>query len=332
MRLIGTLPDTAQARRFVAYLHTVGIESSEEDSSAGRQIWIRDEDLVEQAKSEFETFRSDPAASKYLAAEKQSRELAKTEQTERAKRRDRVLTGKDIWSSVGGPPASRLTVTWALIGASVVASLLIGLGPPQPDNWAWEWGRFGSSSAVVSYVREAAARGEPVENLPFTVAFARVLQGQVWRLFTPMFFHFSVMHLVFNMLAFYQLGGQIENRLRAWRYLLLMLFFAGVGVATPALAPLEWGGSINTGGMSAVVYGCFGYILIKTLIEPDSGYRLSAFFAAVLIGWHLITSFPDGEAYFGSIVSNVDAWGHGGGFVAGVVAAGATYLINKSRA
>lgn len=332
MRLIGTLPDTAQARRFVAYLHTVGIESTEEEAAAGRQIWIRDEDLVERAKVELDAFRLDPAASKFLDAEKQSRELSKSEQTERAKRRDRVVTGKEIWTSVGGPPASRLTVTWAMIGASVVIFALIGFGPPQPDNWAWEWGRFGSPQAVVEYATDAAHRGEPIERLPFTVAFARVLQGQVWRLFTPMFFHFSVMHLVFNMIAFYQLGGQIEDRVRAWRYLLLVLFFAGVGVATPALAPLAWGGSINTGGMSAVVYGCFGYILIKTLIEPNSGYRLSAFFAAILIGWHLITSFPNGEAYFGPMVSNVDAWGHGGGFVAGVVAAGATYLFKQSRA
>jgi GlpG protein len=333
MRLIGTLPDTAQARRFVAYLHTLGIESNEEDAAAGRQIWIRDEDSVARAKAELDAFRLDPAASKFLAAEKQSRELARSEQTERAKRRDRVVTGRDIWSSVGGPPSRRLTVTWALIGASIVCTLLIGAGTKNiSTNWAWKQGQFWSELDVARYRAESLATGEPAEGVPLDLIFGKILQGQVWRLVTPIFFHFSVAHIVFNLLWLYQLGGQMEDRLRAWRYLLLVLFFAIAGNLAQALSPASLDQGASFGGMSGVVYGCFGYVWLKTMLEPRSGYRLSILAVFLMIGWHVLTSMPGNDQLFGDSIANVGTWAHGGGLAAGALAAAATYLYNKSRA
>ncbi|HEV7281430.1 MAG TPA: rhomboid family intramembrane serine protease [Pirellulaceae bacterium] len=332
MRLIGTLPDTAQARRFVAYLHTVGIESSEEAAAAGRQIWVRDEDAVERARSEMERFREDPAGSKYLAAEKQSRELAKSEQTEKAKRRDRVVTGKDIWTSVGGPPSRRLTVTWALIGASVVCTVLIGANNPDSTNWAWQWGQFWSEGDVARYQATALLEGEPAENVPLSLIFGEISKGQIWRLVTPIFFHFSITHILFNMLWLYQLGGQIEDRVRAWRYVALVLFFAVAGNLAQALSPSSLNEGIGFGGMSGVVYGCFGYVWLKTILEPRAGYRLSMLAVFLIIGWHILTSMPGNGQLFGGSVANVGTWAHGGGLAAGALAAVASYLYKKSRA
>lgn len=53
---------------------------------------------------------------------------------------------------------------------------------------------------------------ELAEKLKQATIWDGVLSGQVWRLVTPIFMHFSIMHLVFNGWAFLDFGGQIERQ------------------------------------------------------------------------------------------------------------------------
>ena len=41
--------------------------------------------------------------------------------------------------------------------------------------------------------------------------FKDILGGQIWRIITPIFLHFSILHIFFNMYWLYELGGQIEK-------------------------------------------------------------------------------------------------------------------------
>ena len=57
-----------------------------------------------------------------------------------------------------------------------------------------------------------------------------VKSGQYWRLITPIFVHFGIMHIVFNSLWLWELGGAIERTSQTWKLGALVL---GIGVALP---------------------------------------------------------------------------------------------------
>ena len=52
-----------------------------------------------------------------------------------------------------------------------------------------------------------------------------IVQGEYWRLFTPMFLHGSILHLGFNMYALYIFGPGLERYYGHGRFILL--FFLG---------------------------------------------------------------------------------------------------------
>lgn len=62
-----------------------------------------------------------------------------------------------------------------------------------------------------------------------------ILAGEVWRLFTPVFLHADLWHLLFNMLALYWAGQQLE-RLHGSREFVLFYLAAGVGANVVYLA------------------------------------------------------------------------------------------------
>ena len=80
--------------------------------------------------------------------------------------------------------------------------------------------------------------------------------GQIWRLISPIFIHYSPLHLLFNLFWIYDLGLMIETRRGTWRLLAIVLIcalasnFGEFFWEIPALP--------GFGGMSGVVYGLFG--------------------------------------------------------------------------
>ena len=88
-------------------------------------------------------------------------------------------------------------------------------------------------------------------------------QYQIWRLISPDFVHFSVMHLVFNLLMLWFLGGQVEYRQGRAR---LLLLFVACSVV-PNIAQYFESGPLF-GGMSGVVYGLVGYCWLWNRLHP----------------------------------------------------------------
>ena len=115
-------------------------------------------------------------------------------------------------------------------------------------------------------------------------------EGQWWRVITPIFIHFGIVHLVFNLMWLYDLGGAIESRWRA-RHLLMLVVLCGV-LANGAQYVINWDfqdgfrqWNALSGGMSGVVYGLFGYLWIRGRRDPSLGLQLNQQTVLLMMGW-----------------------------------------------
>ena len=101
-----------------------------------------------------------------------------------------------------------------------------------------------------------------------------------WRWFTPALMHFSVLHIVFNLLWWWQLGGLIESRQGSARLLLIF----GVGAALPHLLQWWWQGP-DFGGLSGVVYALLGYVWLTGRLRPQAGIQVPGGVMIMMLLW-----------------------------------------------
>ena len=129
----------------------------------------------------------------------------------------------------------------------------------DPDHESWEM----MDQAEIRY------RNAKIEELRATPA-RDIVKGQVWRAVTPIFLHFGIMHIVFNMMWLWQFGLVLETRFRSLRFLALVLFVAIASNSAQAFFD-----GTNFGGMSGVNYGLFGFLLARSKLHPDPGFVLN---------------------------------------------------------
>jgi len=149
---------------------------------------------------------------------------------------------------------------------------------------------------------------------PFTFEAGRIQFGsidyQYWRIFTPSFLHFGWLHLVFNCLWLWELGGKIE---RSFGSLVLLAQFFSIA-AMSNLAQSMWTGPSLFGGMSGVVYGLLGFCWIESRINPASSLCLPSVLLWFMLGWLFVCMVGLVEAVgFGAIANSA----HVGGLLAG---------------
>jgi len=90
-------------------------------------------------------------------------------------------------------------------------------------------------------------------------------EGQIWRLVTPAFLHFGLLHIAFNSVLFLILGVGLEKRLGGWLLLGCLLLWACVS----NVAQLLYVGSPFFGGLSGVVTAMFGARLSLGYLRPS---------------------------------------------------------------
>lgn len=134
-----------------------------------------------------------------------------------------------------------------------------------------------------------------------------IAAGQIWRLFTPMFLHIGLEHLVLNMVTLYFIGAQIERMFGAKLYLLIYLSSGICG----NLASFAFNSSISAGSSTAI-FGIFGSFLMLVEYLRNNVYlrHLGKNFIIFII-LNVVFSFA----------SNVDLSGHLGGLLAGFLLA-----------
>ncbi len=97
-----------------------------------------------------------------------------------------------------------------------------------------------------------------------------VRHGELWRLMTPSFVHFSPWHLIENAVWFPIFGTLIEKRQGAWKLAGWVLL---IGVVSNFAEYLRYGPGF--GGFSGVISGLFGFIWMRNRFDPASRLQLN---------------------------------------------------------
>ena len=178
-------------------------------------------------------------------------------------------------------PSSTPVVTYTLMGLCIGIYLL---------QWATQ------SLLGIDY---PAALGLKVNDL--------IIQGQFWRLVTPMFLHGSILHIALNMYALMIFGPGLERYYGHWRYLALYLVsgFAGnVASFLFSLAPSL--------GSSTAIFGLLGaeaVFLYRNRKLFGSSARNALINLITIAVINLVIGLSPG----------IDNWGHIGGLIGGVL-------------
>jgi len=265
MRLIGYLQNEIHAKRFSNFLYSKDIESEIEQHASGRwEIWILDENCIERAKSLLDQFNQRPDDPSFSTSARAASRKKKRDEKIQTGKRSRVIDGRTLFYK---PPVPLGIVTIILIGISIVVAVITYLGENE----------YFVKPLLITEYREEGDYIYWQSDLP------EICHGQVWRLFTPMFLHFNILHILFNMLWLRDLGSIIEAYKGWWMLLLLGFVIAGVSNVAQFLVsgPLF-------GGMSGVVYGLLGYVWMQGKFNPASKLRLQSQTVHLMIFWFFI--------------------------------------------
>jgi rhomboid protease GlpG len=214
--------------------------------------------------------------------------------------RERVNEAVSSPVFVGGrwqPSPRHAPMVLAMIVIGVVVSFFTNLGQNRLatylmiiDPTVYPWGSM----------------AERIQALSATLA-----NGEIWRLLTPDFLHFSWAHIVFNAVMLWFLGSQIE-----WfdgRQRLLVLFVV-VSLLSNGLQYLVSGPLF--GGLSGVVYGILGYCWLSQRRRPR--FQFPPALVTFAVAWMVVGFTPFTEMMGLGRMANE---AHLGGFLAGLALA-----------
>lgn len=150
-----------------------------------------------------------------------------------------------------------------------------------------------------------------------------VPKGEYWRLITPIFLHFGVMHIVFNTLWLWDLGRRVELLQGGLRMFgIVMVIGLGSNIAQFMYADVA-----IFGGMSGVIYGLLGYGWIWSLVLPEQSLHIPKAVIIFMLVW-LVLCFMGFASLMG--VGDVANAAHLGGLIMGMLMGLGAGLIEKS--
>jgi len=132
-----------------------------------------------------------------------------------------------------------------------------------------------------------------------------IVRGEVWRLFTPMFLHGSILHIGFNMYALYILGPGMERYYGHTRFLGLYILAGFTG----NVASFMFASSPSLGSSTAI----FGLLGAQGIFVYRNRQVFGAMAQRVLMNIILIAAI---NLLIG-LSPGIDNWGHIGGLVGG---------------
>jgi len=284
MRMIGELTQADQAKLFHLFLIDQGIANEIREESGPFEIWIREEDDVARGADLLAEFTADPDQAKFREAAKRGggKLLEEEKKSRKRAKRAQVIDGRTSLFSPASSGTGPITLIFILVsGLITIAS------------------RFGNLDSILMRFFITASQGAP--GLP------EIGRGEIWRLVTPIFIHFDILHLLFNMMWLFDLGNRIEDRKGSW---FLLAFVIIVGMASNLGQYLVSGPSF--GGMSGVVYGMLGYVWMKGKYDPGSKLGVHKTTVTMMFIWYFlcfISVIPIANAAHSAGLFIGTAWG-----------------------
>lgn len=183
-------------------------------------------------------------------------------------------------------PSRPPTATYILIGFTVFTYLLQVLGAVF----------LGDSPYGIDFITLFGARISEA-----------ILDGQWWRLITPVFLHGSIGHIFFNMYALFSVGSLLEKHFGHGRF--LWLYFLGAFAGNVLSFLFTKGYSV---GASTAVFGLIAAeaVFFYQNRELFGSYARQAIGNAVFI---IVINL------FLGLAPNIDMWGHIGGLLGGAM-------------
>jgi rhomboid protease GluP len=136
-----------------------------------------------------------------------------------------------------------------------------------------------------------------------------VLKGELYRLFSSMFLHSDMMHIMMNMLSLFMVGSMVERLFSTGAYLGIYFMSGLVGAFVSIyMHPVGW-----AVGASGAIFGIFGALAGFAFVHRQ---RMQAEFMSFMrsFGLVLVINFVLGIA-----MPSIDMSAHIGGLFAGIV-------------
>lgn len=156
----------------------------------------------------------------------------------------------------------------------------------------------------------------PIVTWVLAMSPRAVAAGWVWQLFTYMFTHANLSHLLVNMLGLFFFGTQVERRLGSWEFLLYYLLSGTLaGIASFVLYAMTGAWQVVLIGASGAV---FALLLAFAVLYPQAMvyvYGLIPIRAPLMVAGYTVIELVSMLAGARSSVAHLT---HLAGFVAGV--------------
>ena len=165
---------------------------------------------------------------------------------------------------------------------------------------------------ILVYLLQLLSQSLLGSNIDLPVIFGAkvnslILQGQLWRLITPILLHGSILHIGFNMYALFAIGPSLERAYGHWRFLTLYLLGAFAGNTLSFL----FSPSTSVGASTAIFALVAAEVVFIYRNRKMFGARARGMLVnlGVIIMVNLVLGLSPG----------IDNWGHLGGLLGGTI-------------
>jgi GlpG protein len=291
MRKLASFDDPAFAEALYEVLYAADIRGAVRPGpDEANTVWIESETDLLRAQMLLADFVAAPDDPRYAGARAAVRDKREAEaKAARASRHKVVEVRKTLRERAIASP-----VTAGLLLACIAVALLSGMGT---HGSVLRYLTIVSFDRMGGFVRWSGYRD--------------LLDGQVWRLFTPVLIHFGPFHLLFNAFWLNDLGAPIERYQGSLRYAAFLLFSAAVS----NIAQLQFGQGPNFGGLSGIVYALVGYLWARGRADPKSGLFVPGRLVSFFVFW-MALGF---SGLLSDMLGQMANYCHLGGFAAGAL-------------